>query len=470
MTQLPFANQTYERNKYGLPPQTCMNMYAEQSPIPGKQITLLCTPGLKVFAEIGQGPIRGMYQSDGVLNNRFYVISGNEIYSVDKAGVGTFIGDIAGEGIVSIAASATQIAIASDGKGYIIQLDGVNQITDTDFPDVESVAYISGFFWWVVKTSGQHIWSKVLDAYDYDALDFATAENAPDNLRTIHIDHGQGMLIGAETMEPWVVTGKLDSPFEPIPSAIIDKGCINRNSVASLDNTFFFVGNDLLVYRMGEGPERISTVVIGEVLDSLDESELVNVNGWSYSQDDHTFYCLDIPGHSTYCYDLLTGLWHERKSFGKDLFEPWVVNQSKTTDRVFNKVLVGSRNTGHIYELDKDTPTYNQDNIERAATAGYVIEDGRPEISSVTLDITVGVGTSLGDGVDPKVMLQWSDNLGRTWSNERWVSMGKIGEYDKLVTFRRLGQSKPLGRVFRFRVTDPVIFAMNGARINLDKP
>ena len=463
---LPFASETYERGKYNLPPQTCLNMFPEKSPIPGRQVMLLPVPGFDVFASVGSGPIRGFIQSDGVLSNTLYVVSGSELYSVTQAGVATLIGSIPGTGLVDMDASGTQIAIASGTTGYVIDASGVNEITDPDFPDVSAVRYNSGLFIWTTANSGQIIWSEVLDATDYDALDFATAENAPDNVLGIHVDHGRISFLGSETIEPWVDTGDRDAPIQPVPSAVINRGIVSRNSVASLDNTFFFVGNDRMVYRMGDSPERISSIVIGEALEDLSYSQLSLVNGWSYTMDDHTFYCLDVPGKSTYVYDLYSQKWHERKSFEKHLWEAHCVNMSRTSDRVFGKVIVGSRDNGNLYILDKTKATYNQDHIERSATAGDIINEGRQIARSVTLDITPGVGTLLPSdlGYDPKIMLQWSDDLGVTWSHERVQKFGKMGKYKTDVTFRRLGRMRAPGRVYRFRVTDPVIFALHGAR------
>lgn len=69
-------------------------------------------------------------------------------------------------------------------------------------------------------------------------------------------------------------------------------------------------------------------------------------------------------------------------------------------------------------------------------------------------------------GVDPKVMLQWSNDGGFTWSNEYWKSAGKIGEYNARVTFTRMGMSRD--RVFRVTVTDPVKWIITDARIDVE--
>jgi hypothetical protein len=51
-------------------------------------------------------------------------------------------------------------------------------------------------------------------------------------------------------------------------------------------------------------------------------------------------------------------------------------------------------------------------------------------------------------------MLRWSNDGGSTWSNEHWVSIGKIGKYKNRAIWRRLGFARD--RVFEVSVSDPI--------------
>jgi len=71
-------------------------------------------------------------------------------------------------------------------------------------------------------------------------------------------------------------------------------------------------------------------------------------------------------------------------------------------------------------------------------------------------------------GYDPQVMLRWSDDGGHTYSNEHWVSIGKIGEYYRRAIWRRLGMTLKLrDRVYEVSATDPVKIAIMGAELIL---
>src|SRR6185312_2041735 len=69
------------------------------------------------------------------------------------------------------------------------------------------------------------------------------------------------------------------------------------------------------------------------------------------------------------------------------------------------------------------------------------------------LDMDTGLGVVVG-GVpgEPQIALRWSDDGGRTWSNEHLAGAGKLGEYKKRVIWRRLGSSRD--RIYEIVSTD----------------
>jgi hypothetical protein len=85
-----------------------------------------------------------------------------------------------------------------------------------------------------------------------------------------------------------------------------------------------------------------------------------------------------------------------------------------------------------------------------------------------TLQLDCETGVGLINGVEPSVMLRWSDDGGHTWSNEHWKTMGAIGEYGKRVIWRRLGMTTKLrDRVYELSGTDPVKIALLAAELDV---
>ncbi len=61
-------------------------------------------------------------------------------------------------------------------------------------------------------------------------------------------------------------------------------------------------------------------------------------------------------------------------------------------------------------------------------------------------------------GNDPYISMRYSNDGGHTWSNELVRSMGQIGEYNKSITWNRLGVAREW--MFEFLISDPVAFSI----------
>ena len=129
------------------------------------------------------------------------------------------------------------------------------------------------------------------------------------------------------------------------------------------------------------------------------------------------------------------------------------------------KHLVGDRENGNIYELSLSYQDDNGDEQIRERIAPHVQDEKRliPH-AAFELDMEVGTGLVTGQGSDPQIMLQYSDDGGFTWSNELWTDIGKIGNYTQRVIWRQLGIARD--RVYKVRISDPVFVQMNEAYLN----
>jgi hypothetical protein len=134
----------------------------------------------------------------------------------------------------------------------------------------------------------------------------------------------------------------------------------------------------------------------------------------------------------------------------------------------WGKHLIGDLENGKIYQMsstvyaDAGTPIRRMRQAPVVSNAGGVLFH-----KALTLEMETGVGLTTGQGSDPQIMMQFSDDCGRTWSSERWAALGKIGEYARRVIFRRLGRSR--NRVYKVEVTDPVSVAFADADLEVEQ-
>ncbi len=365
-----------------------VNLYAEQAPEGSKcPVVLYGTPGQKTFATVGDDTIRAGIEGQGYA----YILSGAFVYRVDSTGAATLCtGDIIPPtGAAYMINNGVQIGLLTVPDTYAIVGTTVTKVTAAAYQAASSLDYVDGYAIWSVNdTSGEWFISALRDLTSIDALDFASAESNPDGLIRVMADHGEIWLFGTASVEPWANTGASPFPFERVPGARMERGCIAAGSVVKMDNSLFWLGDDRIVYRAdGYRPVRVSNTSVEETLRAGTVSDAI---GQVYSQGGHWFYLLTLPSLGrTLCFDAQTTWWHERQSGTSLTPAPWDAN---CVFSAFGKTLVGTEN-GMVYELDLDTYTDAGAYIRRAVASAPIYPNGnRAILKRVELEVETGVG------------------------------------------------------------------------------
>ena len=358
----PILGSSYVARSVNAADNRMVNLFPEIIPEGGKEPAFLNrAPGLRLLTNIGDGPIRGMWQFNGF----GYAVSGNVLYKLDSLFRPTVLGTVSGSpGPVSMSDNGTQLFIACNGPSYIYNslTNEFKQIDDPDFPGAVTVGYLNGYFVFNEPNS-QRLWiTELLDGTSIDPLDFASAEGSPDGLVSLLISHREAWLFGTNSVEVWYDSGAADFPLTPVQGAFNEIGCIAAFSVAKLDNGIFWLGADArgrgIVYRAsGYTATRISTHAIEWQIQQY--ADMTDAIAYTYQQDGHAFYVLIFPSaNTTWVYDVATSAWHERAAF---------VNGSYTRHRsncqmsFNNEIVVGDHEVGNIYAFDLDVFTDNGD-------------------------------------------------------------------------------------------------------------
>jgi hypothetical protein len=312
-----------------------------------------------------------------------------------------------------------------------------------------------------------------LDGTSIDPLEFAQTAASPDGLVAVVANFREVWAFGTNSIEVWSDTAALDFPLERIPGAFNELGCAAPYSIAKMDNSLFWLGRDRrgqgIVYRAnGYAGQRVSTHAVEWQIQQY--ADLTDAIGYTYQQDGHNFYVLIFPtANTTWVYDAATQAWHERAGFVNGAFTR---HRSNCQMSFNNKIVVGDFQNGNIYSFDLEDYSDNGQ-IQKWLRSWRALPTGQNNLKrtaqhSLQLDCESGTGLNLGQGSDPQVMLRWSDDGGHTWSNEHWVSIGKIGEYYRRAIWRRLGMTLKLrDRVYEVSGTDPVKIAIMGAELIL---
>lgn len=472
MAIVPFVGSSYKMDALTFSAQRTINMYPILAETGGtKSVSALrgC-PGLSLFTTAGTGEIRGAISSTA---NRGFVVSGNTFYEISTTGTPTSRGTLnTTSGRISISENNTQIMIVDGADGWIFTkaTNVFAQITDVDFPTTSFVTFQDGYFIVAEDGADNFYISALDDGTSWSSLDQTSVESSPDSLEGVYSDNGNLWCFGNRSVEVYQNTGNATFPFERIPGAIIQTGCANIFTVQRFDNTIIWLGVDeqgrgVVWMADGYNAKRVSTQAIEKQINT--SRDFTDAYAWVYHEQGHIFYVLQIPSlETTLVYDGATREWHERSYY--DSTTGGRLLHRGSCQFFFNqKTLVGDREDGKIYEMSL---VYQDDagvaQVRERISPTYINEKREYTYSSFELDFEVGQGTQTGQGSDPQIMLQHSNDGGYTWSSEVWRSLGKAGEYNKRVIWRRLGRSR--SKVIYVRISDPVFVQINAAYLNAD--
>lgn len=452
MVQLAFATFAYDRVA---PASRLVNLFVEPTPQSPTESARLPRPGLVSTYTWGSGPIRGLFRQAGIGSGGLFAVSLTTAYLA-----GSSVGTIGGSDLVRWAAGRSQVVAVASGTAYAYAGASFAAITDSDLPNVSDVVYFAGRFVYSVVGSDRFYWSDPNDATSVDGLNYATAESSSDPIVGMATLGAELFLFGSGSVESWSENAGATDPtqtFQPNPTQFA-RGCAARDTIQKADNALFWLGDDRVVYRTGNVPERVSTHGIEDKLRQC--AGIASCTAWTATVDGHALYVLNIAGIGSFALDIQTGGWSEWQSYGKTVF------RGRCSASVDGSVYVGDDTAATIWKLTPGAFLDGADSITFEATAFYPTNARFERCNRLTLLSSKGVGLTTGQGSDPVVEMRFSDDLGKTWCDWRQGSLGKIGEYSRRVSWQRLGPMRVPGRLFQVRCTDPVLFTASGLNLN----
>jgi hypothetical protein len=384
------------------------------------------------------------------------------VFKVSPTGTFVEIGNFATSfsGPVWMVHNLTQLCICDGVWAYVFTPSSGSflSITDAAFPGASSVAYQDGYGLFTVPNSNEWFFSSLYDFLTFDAGDFYSKEGKPDKIISMVSDHREPIIFGKESTETWNNSGGDNtSPNNPTfarnAGGILEFGCASPKSPAPFDNTVAWLSDKgQLLKLQGYNALVMSSDMFGRAVAGF--STFSDAISFSYTDKEHNFYQITFPtGDQTWVLDAKTQTFHKKQSWkGNSEFGR---HRANCYTLLNNKHYVGDFSNGKIYEMSTDY--LDDDGYEiRREVHSMEIYSGlmRTYFPSVQIEFEPGVG--LANGLDPQAMLQYSDDGGKTWSNELWRSVGKIGEYSRRAIWNRMGSA--FRRVFKLTVTDPVVW------------
>lgn len=462
---LPLYSGGYSGDSSPLSSYSLLNMYPQK--ILGEQdndVALIGTSGLRYLTNLASGQHRsgGAIEHEGAA----YFIVGTNVMSYDTTGTATNRGSINTSGgyvgVSSNGVTGGQLTIVDGADGWVWDGATLSQIVDAQFPSSPTdTCFIDGYTVVLDEDSDTFYLSDFYDSTAYSTVFTARAERNPDGLLRCCAYSRQLWLLGRNTTEVWYNSGNT-FPFDPVPNMFLQYGIAAAGSLAVHDEKgLMWISRDtksnlMPVHVTSSGSREIGPPQLLEKW--RDYQTVEDAIAVSYQEGANTFYEVTFPTvQKTWVCNITNNYSWFEKQYTQD-------KRSLIQNHVFfnNKNLVGDYRNGNLYEIDHETYTDNGNYIARELTL-YHISSTREQVRHVYLELEMetGVGLVSGQGSDPLIWMQFSDDLGRTFGNKRYLHLGEGGNYTIEIKWPMLGKSK--NRVYRIGISDPVKIRINRA-------
>lgn len=452
---LNLAGASYESRTRSLSAQRTVNFYPEYNRGAKSEAALQPFPNLSSFAT---PPVEGADRGAHVFKGVLYQLIGSSLYSISSSGAYVLIGSISGFGYASFADNGSIMMIVADLVAYSYDGSSFTQLSYDVQPT--NVSYLNNQF--ILDGVDGRISTLDVGSTDFNALNYATPESAPDPLVASYVFNQLVFLFGETTIEPWENTGIGNPPFERMGGAIIEEvGLAGKYAVAHTADAMYFIGSNGDAYKgVFGGAQPISKPAQAHAFQGYERIDDCIASFVSFEAS--KFIIFTFPtANKTWVYSETVNDWFELES-------GFVGNnyQCQTFLRAYNKNIAINKFTGEVYMLDLDSI----DSVLRERVIqginGELISTAGARLQMSRLWLTVQANGNIdGQGKTPRIMIQPSYDGGRTWGREYFLDTGRLGQHAYQVRWDNLHTFYDM--VLRIRITDPVYCSIIAAAIDL---
>ncbi len=490
---IPLLSGAYESAAYIANAQRCVNVFPEINPKetdPGTPVTHLARPGLVAKGAppiVAPGRVlyrstRGVIDPDGDL----FCVLGQNVYFIDPNWAYTLLGQLAtpANTPVSMADNGTDILIVDNSaNGYQIALPAAGQtytaasftqIGDPNFLGSTRADLLNSII--ILNRPGTNQWYCTTPGAitPFNALYIGVKTAWSDNIRCVVANEAEVLVLGTQKSEPWYDAGAVPFPFQIVPQAIIEQGCVAAYSVEKNDAFVYWLSQDPKGARMAMkcGAANVAQRISNHGVEQewLKYARVDDVIASAYQIEGHSFIRFTFPAaDKTWVFDEATQQWWE---------DNWMDN---------NGALHRARNTFCAYAygknlgLDWSTGQLYHINLEAETDAGQpipwvrsyphqVIELHNVSMAAFIADVETGTDEAAGEATQflspwslgfnagfgpvteleaPAVFFRYSKDGGNKFSNVRSHYGLSAGRYRRIMRWRDLG----IGRDWVFEVS-----------------
>lgn len=444
-------------NRAALPDKDArlINCYVEKTP--EDDYWIYKRPGLAKSVQPAGGAAAGL----GMFNwlGDKYSVFANKLYKNGVAIAGT-VDSTASYRFTSCLGATPRLQLGNGVKAYNYDAGGgLVQITDADFPSVfvKGWCYLDGTTY-VGTPSATIQGSDINDPTSWSALNYLTAQIEPDKGVALAKQLVYCVIFKQWSTEIFYDAGNATaSPLGAVQGAKVNFGCVNADSVQSIDGILIWVctnqsASTQVIMMEGLKAQIISTDPVERLLD--DASFQGTVYSMQFKTGGHRFYIVtSVMANITLAYDLDQKMWSQWTDVNGNYW-PFV---SSTYDSTTLRHEFQHESDGYIYLLNE---TYTTDAGATITADLYTPNfDGgvyrRKQLNMLKFEADQTPGSIL------QVRFNDHDYDPTKWSNFRNVDLGqKEPRLANNGTFVR--------RAYHFRHQSPTTMRIKAAELQID--
>lgn len=384
-------------------------------------------------------------------NGTYLRAMGTNLVSISPTNAITPLGGLAGTGQVSFDYSFDRLAIAAGGSLYYLTGSLLTKVTDPDLGTVLDVIWVDGYF---MTTDGEFlVVTELNDPFAVNPLKYGSSEADPDPVKGLLKIRNEVYALNRHTIEVFDNIGGDLFPFQRIEGAQIQKGIIGTHCACEFSDAVAFLGsgrNEAPGIYIGANASttKISTREIDEILATYTEAQLATSVLEKRIDKGHQHLWVHLPDR-TMVYDLAGStavqepLWFYMTS-GIEGFSQY---RAKNLVWVFDRWNCADPTTTSFGHLDPSISTQYGDMARWEFGTTIIYNEGNGAVFH-ELELVCLTGRVVL-GIDPTISTSYSLD-GQTWSDEKFVYIGTIGDRMKRIVWRRQGIMRSW-RIQRFK-------------------
>lgn len=439
-------------------------------------------PGLSQVLDLGYGtnfPIEGLFWWP--LKQVVIAVANNKVHKIENIsgtltatditsnGPGTAGRPVFAQGVNSNVSTPTIYGILAaggamvEGHGTGLTISNFATISDGDAPTaVSHIDFIDGY---LVATTGKTFWqwSDVNAPLSWTAASFASAMRNPDAIVALKVFRRIVVLLGQESTELWENNGT--APFAPTEGGFFDVGCIAPSSLVHTQHGLFWLSDERHFVKFdGSKVEEVSTP-FDDVIHRF--SAVADCFGMHVEIRGRPFIIWQFPTEErTLVLNATKGDWSEWANWDSSAGEyRQFLGKSHAYTPDWGMHLIGSRKDSKIYLFSPDYEDDAGEEIRFCRVSGHIDFGTLRKKRSKGMELRIKRGQGLPSGTEPVMTVRWNDD-NRGWSNERTVSLGKLGDTEIVQQIDTRGIFKT--RQYEFTVTDSVQLSFGSAEEEIE--